>query len=206
MATTTPTAEDDLAYLRALVAQGRRAPLTGGSIFVATGAIYGLQSLIYWAELRGLIAIPQSVHHVLGLGPTVLFVALLTWVLWRDRGQGPTGLAARAMTAAFTAIGITNLVMAAIFAPAALRAGSMDVWLFFPAVVFVLQGTAWLVASMIRRRVWMAAVSGGWFVSGVALGLAIGDLANYVLIVALAMGLFMVLPGLKLVRDARAAT
>ena len=49
---------DDIAYLRALAAEGRTAPFLGGSILIAAGVIFGACSLMHWAIATRLVALP----------------------------------------------------------------------------------------------------------------------------------------------------
>jgi hypothetical protein len=81
---------------------------------------------------------------------------------------------------------------------------SFEVWLIFPCAVMVMQGAAWLVAWEVRKRPWFLAVAGGWFATGIAMGVAIGDLPVYVTIVGLGMFAFMLLPGAYMMRQAKA--
>jgi hypothetical protein len=110
----------------------------------------------------------------------------------------------KAIGAAFGAIGLANLALISIFAWLAWRDRSLETWLIYPCVVFVLQGAAWMVAFMMRRKAWLGLVALGWFGAGVAMAFTIGS-AAYVLIVAAALLILMTLPGLVLIRLARRA-
>ncbi len=61
------------------------------------------------------------------------------------------------------------------------------IWLFYPCMVCALQGAVWYVAYMIRRKLWLACASGGWFLTTLALGFTIRDTGTYVLILGLAL-------------------
>jgi hypothetical protein len=175
--------QDDLAFLRT-VAENRG----GAGLGVAGGVIYGLQCLGYYAQAIGLIRIPPLGELLLAWLPTVLFVILMTVVIVIDRKRPTGGVANRAVNAAFVGAGIANLALILIFAAAAARHNDFRYWLFHPAVVFVLQGAAWYVVFMLRKRLWMLAVAAGWLVSGVALGLLIERSDLYLLVAGPAGG------------------
>ncbi len=46
---------EDIAYMRALAEEGRRAPLLGGSVLVAGGLIGGAAAAAHWAIAAGVI-------------------------------------------------------------------------------------------------------------------------------------------------------
>ncbi|MBS0294741.1 MAG: hypothetical protein JSR45_00425 [Proteobacteria bacterium] len=200
---TAKAAHADLAYLRGLVDNGGRNQMTLGLLLFAGGLIYGLQVLGHWAQATGALRLSGPGGLALGLGPTVVFLAFLSWVLWRERKHPVSGSANRATNAAFAAAGMANLSMIAVFGMAAVRYHSLVMWEFYPAVVFALQGAAWFVAFMLRRRAWLCVVSLGWFGTAVALGAAI-DTPDYPLIAAIGLLAWMAAPGLVIMRLARA--
>ncbi len=90
--------------------------------------------------------------------------------------------------------GLANLVLVALFASAAIPRHSILIWELYPAALFALMGATWYVVFMLRRRLWLAAVSAGWFASAIALGVLVDTLA-YALIAGIALIIFMGLPG-----------
>lgn len=197
MSDLTQSAQDDLAYLRAIV-DGGGSQNSGGPLFVAAGLIYGLQVLGHWAQGAGLLQLGDLGGLALLVGPTVLFLTVLAWVQIRNRGRA-AGSTARAFNASFSAIGLTNLVLVMIFAPAAFAQQSWQIWMFYGAVAYALQGTGWMIAYNLRREAWMIATAIGWFAAAVAMGLLIGS-ATYALVAGLALMLLMVGPGLIMMR------
>jgi hypothetical protein len=197
-------ARDDLAFMRNLVAGSDNFQRQFGEAYVIAGGCYGVQMAFHMLQAwRGWFTAPAAATLV-GFGPTLAFLALLTWLLWRRRGAPPT-TANRAIGAVFQAVGLANIALAAVVGGAAWRAHSLEVWLIFPCVVFVLQGAAWLVAWHVRRRAWFGAVAGGWFATGVAMSFAIDVTAAYLAIAAFGFLAFMLAPGLVLMRVQRAA-
>jgi hypothetical protein len=81
----------------------------------------------------------------------------------------------------------------------------MEVWQIYPCIIMVMQGAAWMVAWLVKRQAFSAILSVGWFVTGVAAGLTIGNLGAFILVLGLGLWLFMALPGYLMIRDAKTA-
>lgn len=196
--------QDDLAFMRAM-AEGpplRWEPF--GQTYLMAGLVYGAQCLFHWCQFQGWIVLPPLPALIISLGFTVVFLAFLTWMLWR-RGRAPIlGASNRAVNAAFGGVGATNIVMVALFGLMASRHHSLTIWLIYPAVVFALQGAAWLVAAMIRRRAWMTVIAVGWFGSAIALGLTI-DTPAYIAVCGVSLLLWMAVPGALMLRQPKDA-
>jgi hypothetical protein len=80
---------------------------------------------------------------------------------------------------------------------------SLTVWLFYPVVVCAFQGAVWYIAYMIRRKLWLAGVSAGWFASTLALGLLVHQVQWYILVLGAALLFIMGGSGYGLMRSAR---
>lgn len=196
--------QDDLAFLRSL-AEGP--PLRWelfGQTYLMAGLVYGAQCLFHWCQLQGWIVLAPQPALIVSLSFTAVFLVFLTWMLWR-RGRAPVlGASNRAVNAAFAGVGTTNIVMLALFAMVASRHHSLTIWMIYPAIVFALQGAAWLVTAMIRRRAWMAVIAVGWFVSTLALGWSI-DTPAYVAVCGVSLLLWMAFPGALMLRQPKDA-
>lgn len=193
----------DLAFMRDLAERGQRGSITGGSVFVAGGVLYGVQCLFHWSQLKGWIDPPGPVSLLFAAGPTVLFLVILGWVLWKDRKAGQSGLMSRALNAVFGGIGLANLAMVIVFGFNAASANDFSIWLFYPPVIFALQGAAWYTAAVLRKRAWQGLVAAGWLIAATALGLVRHSIEAYLLITTLSLFLLMALPGLVLIRLAK---
>jgi hypothetical protein len=138
------------------------------------------------------------------VGITAAFVTALTTVIWRDRKSSHRAVGTRALNAVFMGVGLANLALCSVFGLVAWQSGSETVWLLYPVTTCVLLGLAWFVAYMVRKRAWLAAVSGGWLVTALSLGLLVGrdDIATYVLLLGLALLVLMALPGWAMMRGA----
>jgi hypothetical protein len=202
---TPDSARSDLAFLRALVDP----PESGfqrsfGEVYAACGACYGGQMVLHGLQYLGLIT-GDAAGLAIGAGPTVLFAALLVWIL--RRGQPPTGAStvSRAVGAVFSAVGTANLVLIVAIGSLAWREKSLTIWLLYPTTVVILQGAAWLAVYALRRRLWFGVVAAGWFLTGIGMALAIKTFALLIPIAAVGFFAFMLVPGLILMRQSRAA-
>jgi hypothetical protein len=207
--TTSPsTVEADLAFMRALVDDGKQPGLMAGSgpsIYLAAGLLYGTQCLYHLLELLTPIRWPPLLSLGVAIGVNVAFFAYLTVALVRERtlrvGGSATG---RALNAMFGATGLANIGFVIIFALNSAWRKDFTLWLLYPATVFILQGAAWYVAFLMRRKPWMAWTALGWFVSGTALGLLLTNVTAYLTICTAALFLCMALPGWIMIRQGRA--
>ena len=197
------SARDDLAFVRALVSEGGQAQSSLGAGLLAGGACYGVQSLLQWGLLVSGRQAPPLLALAVGVLPTIIFLALLARLIWRDRRGSRNGIGTRAMNAAFGGAGLAAMITAAIFGYLAVREQSITIWLFHPMMVCVVQGTVWYIAFAIRRRNWLGLVSAGWFATALLLALTIKH-HSFVLLMAIALLLLMALPGWVLMRNAPA--
>jgi hypothetical protein len=200
------SAQEDLAFLRALVDRPDQTASAWGAGYFAGGLIYGAQMLMHAAQFFGLLPASGLGAVAIGVGPTLVFLPALVWITWRRRGEAPPPAVGRAIGAVFGAVGAANIALIAIIGWAALRAHSLPIWLIYPATVFVLQGAAWLVAYCLRRRAWLGLVAAGWFAFALAMGLTTDRIGLYVLFCGLGIWTCMALPGWIMLRaPARAA-
>ncbi len=196
------TAEGDLAFMRALVEDGGFDNRGLGINYLAAGLLYGLQCFLNGALLIWEIEASPLVWMAIGFLPTILFLMVNFYYLWRNRAQPfGTGTARRAIEAAFSGGGIANLILALVFGAVAYQRNDWSVWLLFPVVVCAFQGAIWFAASIIRRRAWYGLTAVGWFVSTVVLSFFIDQPAHYVLILGVGLLLCMALPGYVMLRS-----
>lgn len=206
MASDLQTARDDLAYMRGLVSGTGPMQATIGECFFWAGLLYGGQCFMHWLQVQGLA--PETGLGALAIVwvPTLLFCGVLTMIIWKDRKTKVTGAAARALGSVFQGAGLANLVMAFVFGYGSQRAENFGLWLYHPIVVCMFQGVAWYVAWSILRRTWLAFVALGWFMTTVALGVAVfGDIGTYLLILGIALIVLMAAPGWVIWRGAKQA-
>jgi hypothetical protein len=172
--------------------------------YVAGGLLFGGQLLFHWGQIDGWLRPSPAVSLAVVVGVTAVFLAILAWSLIRHRGRGKGSTANKAVSVAFETMGMTNFVMVGIIGLVAWRQQSWETWLIYGAVVYALQGAAWAVAYTLMRRFWLGLVAAGWFATSLAMAAVVGDRAAYVLLAGLGLLLWMFVPGLVLVRQARA--
>jgi hypothetical protein len=205
MSAKTHSPAEDLAFMRALVEGGGSQGMAQfGEVYFVAGLLYGLQVLLQ--ALPGFGVPPPSPpwQLAIGIGPTVVFLAFLVWSLWRHRGQS-AGVAQRAIGAVFGAVGLANVALICIIGSAALRHRSLEIWLIYPCVVFVLQGAAWIVAGVVRRQAWPGLLGAAWIVMGIAMGFCVEWMPIYALIAGAALIGLMAIPGAAMMRLVRRA-
>jgi hypothetical protein len=201
----TPTsAQDDLAFMRALVERPGNFQRSFGEAYFAAGLCYGVQMLLHAAQGAGWIA-DGPIGLVIGIGPTVVFLVLLAWITYRHRGEASGGVVSRAVGAMFAATGLANLVLICVIGSVAWREQSLTIWLIYPCTVIVLQGMAWLVMYALRRKIWFAVVGLGWFVTAIGMGLTVATPPAFIAISGVGFLAFMLVPGWVMMRQARAA-
>jgi hypothetical protein len=201
------SARDDLAFLRGLVGEPGESAQTRalGEGYFAGGLIYGGQMLLHAGQGLGLLPQAGLGALAIGLGPTILFVPIISWIIVRNRrNEAKAGLVARAIGRMFGIVGLANLVLIAIIGTIAWRHRSLDIWLIYPCMVFVLQAMAWQFAWMMRRRAWHGLVAFGWYASALAMGLTVSTPTWYILFAGLGLWFCMALPGYLMVRTQRA--
>ena len=193
-------ARDDLAFMRALVQSGDDGQKQFGETYFAAGLIYGGQMLMHAAQARGWLPSANLPALAIGLGPTLVFLVVMGFILARHRRIRPGGTVGRAIGSAFGAAGMSNLALIAVIGAVAWREHSVTTWLIYPCAVFVLQGAAWLVAALMRRRLWMGLVAFGWFAAAVAMAVNVQSPDYYILFAGLGMLACMLVPGAVMIR------
>lgn len=196
-------ARDDLAFLRALVAGPEdQWQQQFGKIYAAAGACYTVQMLMHIGQFLGVMPDTGLAAQAIGWGPSVVFLGLLTWIIRRGGSMPGGGATSRAVGSVFAAVGLANLALCLSIGSVALRLHSQTIWLIYPCVVMVLQGLAWMVAFMLRRKAWLGIIALGWFATGVAMAFFIENMPGFVAAATVGIVGFMLIPGLYLARQA----
>jgi hypothetical protein len=205
MSATPQTVQEDLAFLRSLVRTGDGFQASFGAAYLVAGLCYGGQMALSAAQAGGSLPATSGWSMTIGLGPSVLFLVTLAWIIWRGRGAAPTGVVGRAIGQVFGCVGLANLALVAVVGSVALRQHSWTTWLIYPCTVFVLQGAAWLIALALRRRPWLGLVAAGWFAAAIAMACSIPSMPWFFLWTGAGFLLCMVVPGAVVLRLARQA-
>jgi hypothetical protein len=193
----------DLVFMKALVTEGPQMQASSGQLYMVAGISYGVQCLFQWAELVGIVKYPVWLSLTIAVLPTVIFLIVMSWVLWQNRKIKQHGVATRALNSVFSSTGLANLFMVIVFGYNAITQKSITIWLYYPIVVCAFQGAAWYAAYMIRKKAWMAALSAGWFITTLAAGFNIYTPGNYVLVLAIALLVLMGGGGYIMARQAK---
>jgi hypothetical protein len=197
------SAQDDLAYMRTVVEQGGRPRMAGALIYMAAGLIYGVETLVHWGQSINLIRLSMPATLTFVAGCSALFVLVMIVLIARDKTKGiGAGSGSRALNAAFGGAGLANIALMVIFGVNAWRQHDFLIWMLYPCVVFALQGAAWYVAFMLRRKGWMLVVSLGCLVTAALMGMVINT-PTFNLVAALACFAWLAVPGAIMARDAR---
>lgn len=193
---------EDLAFMRALAQEGRRAPLLIGHNLVVGGVVYAASSAFAWAVATRLLNLPlwwQGAIYLI-VTPIYVFYARMRRRACADSGRpGATAITNRAVSAAWRGVGFALLaLMFAAFAIAYETRSSL-VFVLFPSIVMAIYGAGWTVAAVMSEVGWLKWAAAGCFVAAAAFGLAANSLNLYLMFSA-SMLLLAALPGWLLVR------
>lgn len=200
------SAEADLAFLRSIVEGNGKPPFTLAVTYLAGGLLYGLQCLFHIAQAWGLIAWPGLANLAFIGAINLAVLGFIVWAIRHDTrtGSGQRGTSgSRAMSAGLSAAGCANVAMVIIFGLGAARDGDFAIWLYYPAVVFGLQASAWFMAWSLRKQGWMLATALGGWAATVALGLLVREPLLYLYVCTAALFLLFALPGWLMYRQVR---
>ena len=206
----TETTEDpaaDIAWMRNLAEEGAGTPFQGGSILMSAGLIYGIASVIHWAQISQLVELPGSVVGIVWLIATGLFLAVLVFLIGRlKRQEGVMTSGNRASSTAWSALGWGIFAMFASLAALGYQLGEDAILLgvgLIPSIIMVFYGVGWAVHAEMQRSSKLWVLSFASFAAAPLLALFAGQAEQY-LAYAAALFLLMALPGWMLMRQARA--
>lgn len=195
------TVREDIAYIRAVAQEGRKAPLLGGSVLIAAGLIFGLSSLVHYGIDSGLIDLPPVSYAVLWGGAMLTFFLALTVLIKRiNHKPGALTPTNRAVGAAWMGVGMVIFFSSISMAIIGWKYQTELPALLFPSLIFALYGAAWAVSATMTgtRWQWFLAV-GGW-VSAPLLALLAGQSELWLAYWA-GLFLFALIPGIVIVRQ-----
>ena len=203
MDTKTPSPASDVAYLRELAEAGRQAPPDGGPYLVAGGGWFALASLAIGAGDAGLIPASSSLPGVAMLVAFAGFAVSMALLMRRDRGKVQND-ANRFVGAAWSAIGIAIFFFWVAVTIVAARTGEGFIMNTISLMVLAAYGAAWRFTGEVFGKGLSNAVTGLCFASMLVVAAAVGTPWMW-LAYAATLLLCAVLPGLALMRKARAA-
>lgn len=197
-----PSAQEDVAYLRNLAHQGANAPIVGGSMLLLAGLIFSGASLISWTVARQFLVVPAMWGNYVWLAAVALFFVCL-FVL-KGRINGAVGALAtnnRAVGAVWRGVGWS--IMAFLFA---VMAACWRLQIPAPSAmiapfVLAVYGIGWMVSAAMSPTKWIYAVAWASFAGAIVMGLLV-DSPDLLLAYAAALVLLAALPGFVLMRQA----
>lgn len=193
---------EDLAFMRALAQEGRRAPVLIGPGLLISGVVYGLTSLLAWAICVRLVALPGWWEGAVWWAVTVVYVPAM-WAYRRAyscRKPGATALTNRAIASAWRGIGYAFMAVLVASVVIAYRFHSTMAFIMIPTLIVAVYGAAWLVAGAMSGLSWLNYVAAACFVIAVLLAVTAGLAMTYFVFAAAMFGL-LALPGWLLMRS-----
>lgn len=192
---------DDIAYMKALAQEGRRAPLLGGSILIAAGLIFGLASIIHYGIESGVIALPPIAYVFLWGGAMLVFFAvLIVRIRKADRKPGAQSAANRAAGAGWMGVGLGVFVMSLSMAVIGWKTHSAIPSLIFPSLIFALYGSGWAVSATMSDQKWQWRLAVACWIAAPLIAFLTGSPLMW-LAYAAGLFLFALVPGVLLVRQ-----
>jgi hypothetical protein len=149
------TIKDDIAFMRALAQEGRRAPLLGGASLLAAGLLFSAATLVCWAMTAGLLILPSFWYLGVWVVATIAFYCVLAALLvsWRRNVKpGATTTGNRAFRGAWSAGG---WAMTAISLGSTVMVWRLHTWLVFaafPSIILSVYGAAWMISAVVSDR------------------------------------------------------
>lgn len=185
--------ESDLAYIRQMMAETRRAACLSGGYFIVWGLAVGAALLATWLQLRGPMEyqplLTWSLCFAVGIAGNAYFIRQDS----RDPVQTPAG---RMIGMVWTAMGITMLI----FFYAGLGAGALP-GEHLPAVFSSLVGSGVFLTGVLAGLPWLRNLAFGWWLGSLVMFVWPG---TYVILLMglMLLGLYVV-PGIVLIRMKR---
>jgi hypothetical protein len=189
---------EDIAFIRAMVEEGRTSPYRG-EISLAAGLIWGTASLYIWAAAAGLWIPPGGVEAASWAWLVAIVVAAVVGVrlgTFRPRSAN------RVAAAAWGAVGLACWAMSMAVLIAANRTHEPVIFSLLPPMIMALYGGGWLVGAVAFRAPWQRWIGGLCLLSSLALAFAAAQPLEFLLFALSLYGL-AALPGLVAVIRSR---
>lgn len=194
----------DISFMKSIVTEGGRPFARDAAVLVATGLVWGLASLTAWAYYRGLAILPRPAMQGM-LGGTLPLIVIIAMMLRRNLPRRPAGAASQGLSASWSALGAAFIVTLLALIAAAAATKDHAIPRLIPAMMFAFYGAGWMAAYMVVRKSAHGVIAIGCFALTIASGVLVESPELWL---AHGMGLliFVVLPGLAVVRDAKRAS
>jgi hypothetical protein len=192
---------DDLAFMRALAQEGRRAPLLIGHNMLLGGIVYGTAGLFAWAVAMHLLVLPPWWEAAIWFAVTPPYMAYcyVRRTQWRNARPGASAITNRAVHAAWRGIGYALLALGVATAIAAYQMKTMAPFGLFPSIVMAFYGLGWMIAAAMSETKWLRSISIVSFIVAILIAFVSNSKAGF-LVMSAALYLLMALPGWLLTR------
>lgn len=192
---------DDISFIRGVMEDDGSVLRASGTGLLVAGIVFGLAALRSFALASGWLEWPAALHALMPWDAVALFfLVLLLALAAQGRGVHPvTAVSATSRTvwASWAAVGIGYGVAAVSLSLAGSHATG--------PVIFAFWGSGWVCAAAAYRRMRFAWVALGCYLVALGSGLLSGR-PSEALLTAVALWVLVALPGLMILRQARAAT
>lgn len=189
-------ATEDLAYIRELMADTRRAAGVSGGYFILWGAVVGLGLLLTWLQVIGLLPYRPLLTWLPCLGLGVLGNVIL---LRRDLRKPTHSRAGRLIATVWIALGITQLILFAAHMGFDTLPGA-----YLPAIFSCVLGSGIFMTGVFAGLTWLRNLAFAWWLGAILMFAVPGD--HVALIMAALLLLAYAVPGLILVKQEKAAS
>lgn len=195
------TMRDDLAFMRAMAAEGGQGSPKGGIIIAAGGFLYGAASIAAWASLTGRTGFGAPGVWAPWAIATLVFYAVLFVAVRAIKRDGARSGAGRLVGTAWMGLGFAMFTIIVSAIASSYVTQSPLVWATVPSVFLAIYGAGWTVAAAASRKAWMSAVATASFAAAIGLGLIAANSVSW-LAYGAALMLLGGVPGLVLARRA----
>lgn len=192
----------DLAFLRALAEDKDPLAALYGWHLLAIGVFFGPAVLFTWAGVAGLIDVPVAWTNWVWLPPSILYLPVLGWLIWRGSrapGGGPTQ---RGVWFAWAAVGMMTIAILIGLIGASVRVDPLFM-VAWPPIALALYGGVWTLTGFMRGAKWHGAVALGCYLFSIAAAWSATTPAQW-LFLGLGLLLFLGGPGIAIILKARA--
>lgn len=183
-------AENDLAYIRELMVDTRRAASVSGGYFILWGLVVGAGLFLTWLQVKGVL----PYRPLLTWGPCIALGILGNFFLARRDMREPVQLpAGRLIGMVWAAIGVTQLI----FFFAGLGMNNLP-GEQLPAIFASLIGTGLFLTGVLASLNWLRNMAFGWWLGSLVMFIWPGE--HVILLMGFMLLVFYVLPGIVLIR------
>jgi hypothetical protein len=191
---------DDISFIRTIMEDDGSVLRASGVGLLVAGTVFGLAALRSFALASGWLHWPQALQPFLAWdAPAAFFLVLLPVLATMSRGRSAQAAAlsstSRAVWASWAAVGIGYAVAAVSLSLAGSHAAE--------SVLFAFWGCGWFIAAAAYRRARFALVALGCYLVALGTGLLSGG-PYEALLMAVALWVLVALPGLMVLKQARA--